>query len=68
MLKRNWGRILFISSEPAVQIPAEMVHYGMTGTAQVAIARGIAETGTGSGVTVNSILAGLRNRKVSVVS
>jgi NAD(P)-dependent dehydrogenase (short-subunit alcohol dehydrogenase family) len=58
MLKRNWGRILFISSESAVQIPAEMVHYGMTKTAQVAIARGIAETAAGSGVTVNSILAG----------
>ena len=58
MLKRNWGRILFISSESAVQIPAEMVDYGMTKTAQVAIARGIAETATGSGVTVNSILAG----------
>lgn len=58
MLKRNWGRILFISSESAVQIPAEMVHYGMTKTAQVAIARGIAETAAGSCVTVNSILAG----------
>src|SRR5208282_175845 len=58
MLKRNWGRILFISSESAVQIPAEMVHYGMTKTAEVAVARGIAETTAGSGVTVNSILAG----------
>ena len=58
MLKKNWGRILFISSESAVQIPAEMVHYDMTKTAQVAIARGIAETVAGSGVTVNSILAG----------
>lgn len=58
MLKKNWGRILFISSESAVQIPAEMVHYGMTKTAQVAIARGIAESVPGSGVTVNSILAG----------
>jgi NAD(P)-dependent dehydrogenase (short-subunit alcohol dehydrogenase family) len=58
MLKQNWGRILFISSESAVQIPAEMVHYGMTKTAQVAIARGIAESVAGSGVTVNSILAG----------
>src|SRR5246127_2119487 len=58
MLKRNWGRILFISSESAVQIPAEMVHYGMTKTAQVAISRGIAETAAGSGVTVNSILPG----------
>jgi NAD(P)-dependent dehydrogenase (short-subunit alcohol dehydrogenase family) len=58
MLKRNWGRIIFISSESAVQIPAEMVHYGMTKTAQIAIARGIAETTVGSGVTVNSILAG----------
>jgi NAD(P)-dependent dehydrogenase (short-subunit alcohol dehydrogenase family) len=58
MLQRDWGRILFISSESAVQIPAEMIHYGMTKTAQVAIARGIAETAAGSGVTVNSILAG----------
>jgi NAD(P)-dependent dehydrogenase (short-subunit alcohol dehydrogenase family) len=58
MLEKNWGRILFISSESAVQIPAEMVHYGMTKTAQLAIARGIAETVAGSGVTVNSILPG----------
>src|SRR3984957_17178687 len=58
MLKQDWGRILFISSESAVQIPAEMVHYGMTKTAQVAVARGIAETTAGSGVTVNSILPG----------
>ncbi|MGC2639353.1 MAG: SDR family NAD(P)-dependent oxidoreductase [Acidobacteriaceae bacterium] len=58
MLKKNWGRIVFISSESAVQIPVEMVHYGMTKTAQVAIARGIAESVAGTGVTVNSILAG----------
>jgi NAD(P)-dependent dehydrogenase (short-subunit alcohol dehydrogenase family) len=58
MLKKNWGRILFISSESAVQIPAEMVHYGMTKTAQVAVARGIAESVAGTGITVNSILAG----------
>ena len=58
MLKKNWGRILFISSESAVQIPAEMVHYGMTKTAQVAVARGLAESVAGTGVTVNSILAG----------
>lgn len=58
MLRKNWGRILFISSESAVQIPEEMVHYGMTKTAQVAVARGIAETVAGTGVTVNSILAG----------
>lgn len=58
MLKRNWGRVIFTSSESAVQIPAEMVHYGMTKTAQVAIARGIAETTAGSGGTANSILAG----------
>jgi NAD(P)-dependent dehydrogenase (short-subunit alcohol dehydrogenase family) len=58
MLKRNWGRILFISSESGVQIPPEMVHYGMTKTAQIAIARGIAESVAGTGVTVNSILAG----------
>ena len=58
MLKKNWGRIIFISSESAVQIPVEMVHYGMTKTAQVAVARGIAETVAGTGVTVNSILVG----------
>ena len=58
MRKRNWGRILFVSSESAVQIPAEMIHYGMTKTAQVAVARGIAETLAGTGVTVNSVLAG----------
>jgi NAD(P)-dependent dehydrogenase (short-subunit alcohol dehydrogenase family) len=58
MLKRNWGRILFISSESAVQIPPEMVHYRMTKTAQIAVARGIAESVAGTGVTINSILAG----------
>jgi NAD(P)-dependent dehydrogenase (short-subunit alcohol dehydrogenase family) len=58
MLRKNWGRILFISSESAVQIPAEMVHYGMTKTAQVAVARGIAESVAGTGVTVNSVLPG----------
>ena len=58
MVEKNWGRILFISSESAVQIPVEMVHYGMTKTAQVAIARGIAESVAGTGVTVNSILPG----------
>ena len=58
MLKKKWGRVIFISSESAQHIPAEMVHYGMTKTAQVAIARGIAESVAGTGVTVNSILAG----------
>jgi len=58
MLKNNWGRIIFISSESAFQIPAEMVHYGMTKTAQVAIARGLAESVAGTGVTVNSVLPG----------
>ena len=58
MLKKNWGRIIFISSESAVQIPAEMIHYGMTKTAQVAIARGIAESVAGTGVTANSVLPG----------
>ena len=58
MLKRNWGRIIFISSESAQHIPAEMIHYGMTKTAQVAVARGLAESIAGTGVTVNSILAG----------
>jgi NAD(P)-dependent dehydrogenase (short-subunit alcohol dehydrogenase family) len=58
MLGRKWGRIIFISSESALQIPAEMVHYGMTKTAQLAVARGIAESFPASGITVNSVLAG----------
>ena len=58
MTARNWGRILFISSESALQIPVEMIHYGMTKTAQIAVARGIAETTAGTGVTVNSLLPG----------
>jgi NAD(P)-dependent dehydrogenase (short-subunit alcohol dehydrogenase family) len=58
MRERNWGRIVFVSSESAVQIPAEMIHYGVTKTAQVAVARGIAETVAGTGITVNSVLAG----------
>jgi NAD(P)-dependent dehydrogenase (short-subunit alcohol dehydrogenase family) len=58
MLKKNWGRLIFISSESAQHIPAEMIHYGMTKTAQVAIARGLAESVAGTGVTVNSVLAG----------
>jgi NAD(P)-dependent dehydrogenase (short-subunit alcohol dehydrogenase family) len=58
MLKRNWGRIIFISSESALQIPPEMVHYGVTKTAQLALSRGIAETVAGTGVTVNSVLPG----------
>jgi NAD(P)-dependent dehydrogenase (short-subunit alcohol dehydrogenase family) len=58
MRMRNWGRIVFISSESAVQIPAEMIHYGMTKTAQLAVSRGLAETTAGTGVTVNSVLAG----------
>ena len=58
MLQRNWGRIIFISSESALQIPAEMIHYGMTKTAQIAVARGLAELTAGTGVTVNSVLPG----------
>jgi NAD(P)-dependent dehydrogenase (short-subunit alcohol dehydrogenase family) len=58
MKQRNWGRIVFISSESALQTPAEMIHYGMTKTAQLAIARGLAETTAGTNVTVNSVLPG----------
>src|SRR4051794_31891492 len=58
MRARDWGRIVFISSESAVQTPAEMIHYGMTKTAQLAIARGVAETVAGTGITVNSVLPG----------
>ena len=58
MKRANWGRILYISSESALQIPAEMIHYGVTKTAQIAVARGIAESLAGTGITVNSILPG----------
>jgi NAD(P)-dependent dehydrogenase (short-subunit alcohol dehydrogenase family) len=58
MRSRDWGRIVFVSSESAVQIPAEMIHYGTTKTAQLAVARGIAETTVGTGITVNSVLPG----------
>lgn len=58
MLKKNWGRIIFISSESAVFIPEEMIHYGMTKTAQLAVSRGLAELTKGTNVTVNSILPG----------
>ena len=58
MLARNWGRILFISSESALQIPVEMIQYGTTKTAQLAVARGLAEMTAGSAVTVNCILPG----------
>jgi NAD(P)-dependent dehydrogenase (short-subunit alcohol dehydrogenase family) len=54
----DWGRILFISSESGVNIPVEMIHYGVTKTMQIALARGLAETTAGTGVTVNSVLAG----------
>jgi len=58
MRSRNWGRIVFISSESGLQIPTEMIHYGMTKTAQLAVSRGLAETLSGTGVTVNSVLPG----------
>jgi NAD(P)-dependent dehydrogenase (short-subunit alcohol dehydrogenase family) len=58
MRSGKWGRIVFISSESALQIPTEMMHYGMTKTAQLAVSRGLAETLKGSGVTVNSVLPG----------
>jgi NAD(P)-dependent dehydrogenase (short-subunit alcohol dehydrogenase family) len=58
MRKRNWGRIIFISSESGLQIPAEMIHYGMTKAAQIAVARGLAEATAGTGITVNSVLPG----------
>jgi len=58
MKQANWGRIIFISSESAVQIPTEMIHYGMTKTAQLAVSRGLAESVAGTGITVNSVLPG----------
>jgi NAD(P)-dependent dehydrogenase (short-subunit alcohol dehydrogenase family) len=58
MLERNWGRIIFISSESGLQIPKEMIHYGLTKTAQLALSRGLAELTSGTGVTVNAVLPG----------
>ncbi len=58
MLKRDWGRIVFISSESGINIPPEMIHYGMTKTAQLAVSRGLAKLTRGTGVTVNSVLPG----------
>jgi NAD(P)-dependent dehydrogenase (short-subunit alcohol dehydrogenase family) len=58
MKRANWGRIIFISSESAIQIPVEMIHYGMTKTAQLAVSRGLAEAVAGTGITVNTILPG----------
>ena len=58
MLKRNWGRIVFISSESGLVTPGEMVHYGMTKTAQLAVSRGLAESCAGTAVTVNAVLPG----------
>ncbi len=58
MKQRNWGRIVFISSESGIQIPDNMIHYGMTKTAQLAISRGLAETCVGTNVTVNAVLPG----------
>ena len=63
MRKADWGRIIFISSESALQIPAEMIHYGMTKTAQIAVARGLAESLAGTGITVNSVLPGPTNSR-----
>ncbi len=58
MEERDWGRVVFVSSESAIHIPSEMIHYGVTKTAQLAVARGLAETTVGTGVTVNSVLPG----------
>jgi NAD(P)-dependent dehydrogenase (short-subunit alcohol dehydrogenase family) len=66
MKRANWGRIIFISSESGLQIPVEMVHYGVTKTAQIAVARGIAESVAGTGITVNTVLPGpTKSRGVS---
>ena len=64
MTKRGWGRVAFISSEFALAIPKEMIDYGMTKTAQLAIARGVAELVAGTGVTVNAVLPGPTNSEI----
>lgn len=58
MKANDWGRVIFISSESGLHIPQEMIHYGVTKTAQIALARGLAETTRGTGVTVNAVLPG----------
>jgi len=58
MIKKNWGRIVFISSESGVQIPEDMIHYGVSKTAQIAVSRGLAQATRGTNVTVNSVLPG----------
>jgi NAD(P)-dependent dehydrogenase (short-subunit alcohol dehydrogenase family) len=58
MRERGWGRVIFISSESALNIPREMIHYGMTKTAQLAVSRGLAEEMAGTAVTVNAVLPG----------
>jgi NAD(P)-dependent dehydrogenase (short-subunit alcohol dehydrogenase family) len=58
MVREGWGRVIFISSESAIQIPTEMIHYGVTKTAQLALSRGLAESVAGTGVTVNVVLPG----------
>jgi NAD(P)-dependent dehydrogenase (short-subunit alcohol dehydrogenase family) len=58
MQAKNWGRIIFVSSESAIQIPTEMVHFGVTKAAQIALSRGLAEVTAGSGITVNTVLPG----------
>jgi NAD(P)-dependent dehydrogenase (short-subunit alcohol dehydrogenase family) len=58
MLRRDWGRIIFVSSESAINIPVEMIHYGFTKTANLAISRGLAKRAAGTGVTVNAVLPG----------
>ncbi|MDR3458740.1 MAG: SDR family NAD(P)-dependent oxidoreductase [Verrucomicrobiae bacterium] len=58
MKERNWGRVVFISSESAINTPPEMIHYGMTKTAQLAVSRGLAQSCAGTGVTVNAVLPG----------
>ena len=58
MVERGWGRVVFIGSESAIAIPKEMIDYGMTKTAQLAVARGLAEPVDGTGVTVNAVLPG----------
>jgi NAD(P)-dependent dehydrogenase (short-subunit alcohol dehydrogenase family) len=64
MVSRGWGRVVFISSESALAIPKEMIDYGMTKTAQLAISRGVAESVAGTGVTVNAVLPGPTNSEI----
>lgn len=65
MVERGWGRVVFLSSESALNIPADMIHYGFSKTANLSVSRGLAKRLAGTGVTVNAVLPGPTSPKAS---